>query len=214
MLTVIQPPFNLDFIAWFCLVPFILISSPAANPRRLAAVAYITSLLYWLGNLYWIAFVTRAGWFSFCLYIALYWPIIALAIRYCRAKKIPLLLAVPVLFVGAEAWQGYILTGFSWRFLAHSQYQNIRLIQLADIFGAAGISFLIAMVNAVVAELIIAVKRKNLSGPAVFIKAALVSALLIASLIYGNYRINQSDRFIEAGPLAAAIATAPTTCGR
>ncbi len=205
ILTIIQPPFNLGFLAWLGLVPFLLVSSPAANPRRLAAVAYLTSLAYWLGNLYWIAFVTWVGWFAFCLYIALYWPILALAVRYCRIKNIPLLLAVPVLFVGAEAWQGYLITGFSWRFLAHSQYQNIRLIQIADIFGAAGISFLIAMVNALIAELIVALIKKNILKPTNFFKAAVVAVALIASLIYGNRRILQSDELTEPGPLVAAV---------
>jgi len=205
ILTIIQPPFNLEFLAWLSLVPFILASSPAANQRRLAAVAYLTGLVYWLGNLYWIAFVTLAGWFAFCLYIALYWPILALALRYCRIKNIPLLLAVPLLFVGAEALQGYILTGFGWRFLAHSQYQNTRLIQIADIFGAAGISFLIAMVNAVAAELIIALNKRNIIRPVNFLKVAIVSTALIATFIYGNWRLRRSDQFIEPGPLVAAI---------
>lgn len=208
MLTVIQPPFNLGSLAWLCLVPFILACSPSANPRRLATVAYLTSLVYWLGNLYWIAFVSWIGWFAFCLYIALYWPILALAVRYCRVRNPDssgLLLAVPLLFVGAEAWQGYLITGFSWRFLAHSQYQNIRLIQIADIFGAAGISFLIAMVNALIAELIIALIKKKILRPINFLKTAIVATALIATLIYGNWRILQSDQFVQPGPLVAAV---------
>jgi apolipoprotein N-acyltransferase len=205
ILTVIQPPFNLDFLAWLGLVPFILVSSPASNPRRLAAIAYLTSLVYWLGNLYWIGFVTKVGWIAFCLYIALYWPILALAIRYCKNRKIPLLIAVPVLFVGAEAWQGYLITGFSWRFLAHSQYQNIRLIQIADIFGAAGVSFIIAMVNVLIAELIVALAKKNILRPVNFLKAGIVTALLVASVAYGNRRIVESDKFTEPGPLVAAV---------
>jgi apolipoprotein N-acyltransferase len=205
MLTVIQPPFNLDFLAWFCLVPFILACTPSARPRRLAAVAYLTSLVYWLGNLYWIAFVSWIGWFALCLYIAVYWPILALVLRYCRMRRIPLLPAVPLLFVGAEAWQGYLITGFSWRFLAHSQYQNIRLIQIADIFGAAGISFLIAMVNVLIAELIIASIKKKILRPINFLKTAAVAAVFIAAVIYGNRRILQSNQYVEPGPLVAAI---------
>jgi len=159
MLTVIQPPISWSFLAWVSLVPFILACSPNARPFSLALVAYIVSLCYWLGNLYWVFPITIAGWAAFCAYTAVLWPIVALCLRYCRIKKIPLFLATGVLFVGAERLQGLFLGGFFWRFLAHSQYNNTTIIQIADIFGAAGVSFLIGMVNGLLAELIIDSQR-------------------------------------------------------
>jgi apolipoprotein N-acyltransferase len=205
MLTVIQPPISLSPLAWVSLVPFVLVCSPAAKPKPLAIVAYLISLLYWLGNLYWIFPITIVGWTAFCLYTALLWPIVALCLRYCRIKKVPLILAVPVLFVGAERLQGVFLGGFFWRFLAHSQYQNITLIQIADIFGAAGLSFLIAMVNGLAAELIIAAQQKNVFKISNLIKTAVVCAALLASVFYGRWRIAQEDEFVEAGPLVASL---------
>jgi apolipoprotein N-acyltransferase len=112
---------------------------------------------------------------------------------------------VPVLVVGAERLQGVFLGGFFWRFLAHSQYANITLIQIADIFGAAGVSFLIAMVNGLLAELIIAAAQKNLFKTSNFLKTALVCTALIAAVAYGRWRISQADKFIEAGPLVASL---------
>ncbi|MHC4075879.1 MAG: hypothetical protein ACYSRZ_05635, partial [Planctomycetota bacterium] len=140
VLTVIGPPFSLWILAWVALVPFILICRPDVKVLPLIITAYLVSAVYWLGNLYWLAPVTTSGWIAFCLYTALLWPGLAFALRYCRIKKLPLFLTVPVLFVGAERLQGLFLGGFFWRFLAHSQYQNITLIQIADIFGAAGVS--------------------------------------------------------------------------
>jgi len=205
MLTVIQPPISWAPLAWVSLVPFILACSPAAKPKPLAFVAYLISLCYWLGNLYWIAPITVVGWAAFCLYTALLWPILVICIRFCRIKKIPLFLAVPVLFVGAERLQGVFLGGFFWRFLAHSQYTNITIIQIADIFGAAGLSFLIAMVNGLAAELIIATAQKNIFKTSNFLKTALVCTALVAAVAYGRWRINESDKFIEAGPLVASL---------
>ena len=218
MLTVIQPPFGFSALAWVSLVPFILTCSQTANQKQLALAAYLVSLCYWLGNLYWIAPVTALGWAAFCLYTAILWPALALCLRYCRIKKIPLFIAVPILVVGAERLQGLFLGGFFWRFLAHSQYANITLIQIADIFGAAGVSFLIAMVNGLLAELILdaGAKRKSAYGGLDaryrkgifkirnFLKTALVCAALIAAVVYGRWRINQADEFIEAGPLVAS----------
>jgi len=213
MLTVIAPPISWSALAWVSLVPFILACSPNAKPKPLAFAAYLVSLAYWLGNLYWIFSITVAGWAAFCLYTALLWPVLSLCLRYCRRKKIPLLLAVPVLFVGAERLQGLFLGGFFWRFLAHSQYANITLIQIADIFGAAGVSFLIAIVNALLAELIIAARCSMLEAQgwkSIFkfsnlLKTALVIALLFAAIFYGRWRINQSPQFITEGPLVASL---------
>ena len=205
MLTVIQAPISLSALAWVSLVPFVLVCSPTAKPKPLALAAYLISLLYWLGNLYWIFPITVVGWAAFCLYTALLWPILAICLRFCRTKKVPLFLAVPVLFVGAERLQGLFLGGFFWRFLAHSQYANITLIQIADIFGAAGVSFLIAMVNGLAAELIIAAGQKKLLKTGNFIKTALVGIVLVAAVLYGQWRISQEDECVEAGPLVASL---------
>jgi apolipoprotein N-acyltransferase len=220
MLTVIQPPISWSFLAWISLVPFILACSPNARPKSLALSAYIVSLCYWLGNLYWVFPITIAGWFAFCAYTAVLWPIVALCLRYCRIKKVPLFLAAPVLFVGAERLQGFFLGGFFWRFLAHSQYNNTTIIQIADIFGAAGVSFLIAMVNGLLAGFILdALRRmpsgrhlmldfrslKNIFNPGNFIKTGLVIILAVAAVVYGRWRINQSDEFITDGSLVASL---------
>jgi len=231
MLTVIQAPISLSALAWVSFVPFILACSPQAKPRRLALVTYVISLFYWLGNLYWVAPVTIVGWIAFCLYTALLWPILALCLRYCRTKKIPLFLASAVLIVGIERMQGFFLGGFFWRFLAHSQYQNIILIQIADIFGAGGVSFLVAMVNGLLAEWIIAATSCHPFGKlragsersdgstllvtimrffaslrmTILLKTVLVCAVIVVTIAYGRWRISQEGQFVEVGPLAASL---------
>jgi len=220
MLTVIQAPIDLSFLAWVAWVPFVVACSPEAKPRRLFFVGYVTCLLYWMGNLYWVAPVTIVGWLVFCIYTALLWPVLALCLRYCRNKRVPLFLASAVLIVGIERMQGFFLGGFYWRFLAHSQYQNITIIQIADHFGAGGVSFLIAMVNGLLAELIIATRSQKTVGwglphlkvigglkahPTLLFSVGLVGAALIASIVYGRWRIRQADEFVKPGPMVASL---------
>jgi len=218
MLTVIQAPISFSGLAWVSLVPFILVCSPNVKPRRLALVSYVISFCYWLGNLYWLIPVTIIGWIVFCLYTAALWPILALCLRYCRIKKIPLFLASAVLVVGIERMQGLFLGGFFWRFLAHSQYQNITLIQIADIFGADGVSFLIALVNGLIAELILVPWAKPARSrqakyfssivhrhSSLVLKAAVVCAAVVAAIIYGRWRISQEELCVEPGPLVASL---------
>jgi len=176
----------------------------------LCLVAYIVGAFYWLGNIYWMSFVTVSGWIAFCLYTALLWPILAITLRWCRIKRIPLIIAVPVLVVGTEQMQGLFLGGFYWHHLAHSQYANTTLIQIADTFGAAGVSFLVAMVNGVIAEMfLVRSSPRPRSGQALFIvcRSLLLFAVLFGAVGYGKWRIEQTDKFITAGPIVAAVQT-------
>ncbi len=157
MLTLIQPPIGWSFLAWLAVISFALGCSPDFRPRTMALLAWAVGFLYWLVNLYWIAPITIPGWIGLCLYIAALWPLLALAIRFCRARGVPLTLALPILIVGAERLQGFPLGGFYWRLLGHSQYANLTVIQIADIFGAGGVSFLAALVNGFFADVVLAV---------------------------------------------------------
>ena len=213
MLTVIQAPISWAPLAWVAFVPFILACCRQDKPKRLFLVTYLISLCYWMINLYWVFPVTIVGWVTVCLYTALLWPVLAICLRFCRTKRVPLFLAAGVLIVGVERMQGLFLGGFFWRFLAHSQYQNITIIQIADIFGAGGVSFLIAMVNGQVAELVLDSRFSILDArfwKGVFkagslLKAGLVGAAVIASIAYGRWRIGQEGQFVEPGPLAASL---------
>lgn len=204
LLTVVQPPFNLSFLAWVALVPFVIgcLISEKVWPTVLAA--YLVSLVYWLGNLYWMILVTVPGGIAFCIYIAVYWPILVVCLRYCVRRRVPLWFALPILIVGVEAFQGLCFRGFGWRYLGHSQYANITIIQIADIFGAAGVSFLVAMVNGAVCEIILSFKNS------LFKKSALIGGLITiavaaAAIFYGRYRINQTADFLQGGPSIGVI---------
>jgi apolipoprotein N-acyltransferase len=205
MLTVIQAPINLGVLAWVSFVPFIFACCPDMRPRRLFLITYVVSLFYWLVNLYWIFPITIVGWIAFCLYTALLWPVLALLLRYCRAKKVPLFLVSAVFIVGIERMQGLFMGRFFWRFLAHSQYQNITIIQIVDLFGTAGLSLLIAMVNGMLVEIILAVKNKNYLKIPLFIKTAFVCLAVVGAVIYGRWRISQEEQCLEPGPYIASL---------
>ena len=205
LLTVIQVPFGFGWLAWVGLIPFILVCRPQANAWRLMWVSFIVWACYWLGNLYWIGIVTIPGYVLLSLSLGLYWPVLALCVRYCRRKQWPLFLAAAVLFVGAEAWQGVLYTGFSWLLLGHSQYANTALIQIADIFGALGVSFVVAMVNGLAAELIIDAKKRELLRVVNVLKFCIVAIIVSGAVFYGRWRIGQTQRFVRAGPLVGSV---------
>jgi apolipoprotein N-acyltransferase len=202
MLTLAQQPIGWWPLAWIAYVPFILVCFSETKPIKIYIAAFVVSTCYWLGNIYWMSFVTVVGWFAFCLYTALLWPLLAISLRWCTKKHFPLFIAVPVLIVGIEQMQGLFLGGFYWNYLAHSQYANTTLIQIADIFGAAGVSFVVAMANGLVAEMLL------FRQPRLVIRNLIIAAIFLAGTLgYGHWRINQSAQFITQGPLIGAVQT-------
>jgi apolipoprotein N-acyltransferase len=63
------------------------------------------------------------------------------------------------------------------------------------------------MVNGLAAELIIAAEEKNIFKISNLLKIGLVCGALAGAVIYGRYRINEADKYIEEGPLVASVQT-------
>ena len=105
--------------------------------------------------LYWLRYVAPEGWLTLALYCALYWPAATLLLRALTRRGLPFALTAPVTFAAFEFIRGNFLTGFSFFFLAHTQYRYLPLVQIADITGVYGITFLIALVNGCLADLIL-----------------------------------------------------------
>jgi len=207
LLTICQAPFDQAWAAWIAWVPFLLVCRPQIPLRRLLPGSYLIWLIYWLGNLYWLIEVTLPGYIAFFFVQACYGAILAFCVQFICRRQWPLTFFAPLLLVGAEAWQGVLFTGFSWYFLAHSQYQNLRLIQLCDIFGQLGVSFLIAMVNGLLADLWLDADAGRLLRPANLAKPAVVVLLLVGSLIYGSRQLNRADQYHSDGPKIGVVQT-------
>ena len=213
LLSLIQAPIDASFLAWVALVPFALACRGPIKTRWLALTAWLIGSVYWLINIYWIGPITVAGWLAMGIYVGALWPLLAIAVRQCRHWRIPLFVALPVLIVGSERLQGFPLGGFYWRLLGHSQYAHITLIQIADVFGVAGVSFLVAMVNGLLADVILFLRdRRTANSPAqrlaparIVVGAVVAVVAIVGTVSYGRWRIGQTDQFVSQGPLVAAV---------
>jgi apolipoprotein N-acyltransferase len=233
LLTVIQAPMGWSFLAWGALAPFVLACTPQIRSRTLALMAAGVGYLYWLVNIYWIVPITKIGWLAMSLYLSLFWLLPALAVRFARAKGLPLFIALPVLVAGWERLQGFPMGGFFWRFLGHSQYQNLAMIQVADILGAAGVSFVVAMVNGLLVDLVLFIGRRRVglappepswqresvgqappygldslrgpSGRAAFGGGVVTILVVTGTVLYGQWRLRQAEQCVTEGPLVASL---------
>ncbi|TWT58416.1 Apolipoprotein N-acyltransferase [Thalassoglobus neptunius] len=149
-------PLDWGWLAWISLVPLLSI---ARIPDRLGwtyRLLYLSGFLYWLITLQWMRYGDPSMYIALAamaFYLAFYWPIFVWLTRTSFHRfRIPLFVSAPILWTGLEYLRSFLFTGFSWYYLGHTQHNWVDLIQISDLVGAYGISFLIVMSNAVITE--------------------------------------------------------------
>jgi apolipoprotein N-acyltransferase len=208
------PPAEWRWLAWIALVPlFRLVVQP--GPRiRLYLGAWLGGLAFWLLCVQWVRLTDPTAWLawlSMALVFSFWWPIFLGLARFGVFRlQLPLMVAAPILWVGMEYVRAHLLTGFPWYYLGHSQYRFLTLIQIADTTSALGVSFLVALVNAWVVDLVSLPLLRRVPGGARLtsrqtVRLLTVTLLIGGTLLYGAYRLSTA-RF-RAGPRLALLQT-------
>ncbi len=217
MLWLSFPPLEWAWTAWFALVPFFLLIRSTRSPWAIYLGAWVGGYAFWLGAVHWIWWTDESawlGWLAMALALSFFWPTFLFLARFAhRRLKLPPMVAAPVFWVMLEYARAYVLTGFPWYYLAHSQYRLVYVTQIADFAGSLGVSFLIAGVNAYLAELLTTpLFRPGASGSwwrrLTFPQRARLAAVgfgLGGTLLYGAYRIHSSS--FRPGPRFALLQT-------
>ncbi len=151
LLILAYPNFNLGYLAWVALIPLFFALENKKTSQRFI-IGYIFGVVFFSGILYWLTNVTIPGTIILILLLSLAPAIFCLlyAIRLHTGQAgYPLyaIIFVPSAWVLTEYLRAHLFTGFPWALLAYSQSLNLPVIQIADITGAYGVSFLIVLVN-------------------------------------------------------------------
>ncbi len=157
---------------WFAhvaLVPLSLLSLRSTRRRHLIWTTYVVGVLWWLMMVSWLSAVTVGGYFCLCLYLGLYWPMFALALRRVhRSVGGRSWLAVPLVWVSLEFIRANLLAGgFGWFSLGHAMApftpmaKPPLMAQCADLFGEFGVSVLVAMTSGMCVDLLTRSWRKT-----------------------------------------------------
>jgi apolipoprotein N-acyltransferase len=200
------PKIDLFFLAWIGLMPLFL-HLYGKEKKEAFISGLIFGFIYFFGTIYWIYYaLNQYGNITFfvslliigllSLYLALYPALFSIFYsRYSKNPNLPILLIAPIFWVVTEYLRSYLLTGFSWSTLGYSQYKLLNLIQISDITGVYGISFLIVAFNGALTDLFL-IKAKLKERPLYSIIPTvggfiLLFFILTLSFYYGTYRLNQ-----------------------
>lgn len=205
MFSYVFPPWSLWPIAFICLTPWVVAVLSVERAWVVHWGSFFGGFLFFLINLSWLQPVTGLGYAALAMYLGAYWTLAAWALRAGRRAGIAPTWSLPVVWVACEYLRAWVMSGFPWLFLGHSFHGWLALIQISDITGAYGVTFVAAMINGALASLALTTMppppQRRWRPPLIGAAAAL--ALLLATLAYGHYRLRES-RFTP-GPRIAVV---------
>ncbi len=201
------PIFDLEFLAWLAFVP-LLYAIHGKTRLQAFTLGFLTGLISYLGILYWIIVAVHtygniplivSGIILLLLvgYLSLFTGTFAFLTRVVPwSSGMQALLFLPILWTALEYLRSFLLTGFPWADLGYSQYLNLPFIQMADITGTYGLSFVILLVNVTLFWILHQWARKAFPVREVVITLI----ILLTSMIYGYVKMRVVDQQILQQP--------------
>jgi len=204
LLTFSFPKFNLNWCAWFAIVP-LMISTYNLTIKNRLYIGFLAGLINNITLMYWIIYplfsygeYNIASFFLLCIfyiYLSIYPGIFSVLFSYFCKNPIFGIFAIPAIWIDLEFVRSILFSGFPWNFLGHSQINWTVIVQIADITGVYGISYLLVLVNFIIFLSILYFKQYPLNGGRIhkntFLFVSFYGCIVLLSVfVYGKYRIN------------------------
>ena len=216
------PRVNLSAVAWVALMP-LLVAMRGRALRQSAALGWTTGFVFFLATLSWVPdtisnFTTIEPALALGLWVLMSaaaanaHTFFAIGVEWLATGGHSRLLTVPLVWAVVEWSRTFFLMGFPWNPLGTSQMRVPLFAQFADIGGVYGVSAVIALASAALAEAWARWRSgadRAASAPA---SAGLVPLLVLAAacpaamLFYGAARLAWLDSVPYSGSLRVAVA--------
>ncbi len=172
------PPADLSWLGWVAFVPLLAAVGTSGGYRSAALCGLVAAASAYLPSFAWVFSVHVLGWLALCLYVGLYLVAAAVLFRFLQVR-FPVLwpLSAALLWTGLELFRARLGPGFPWLFLGYTQYQFGSLLQTAAWWGVHGLSFLLMLVNACLAALLLSAPARRRAS-----LAALGTAVLLVGV--------------------------------
>ncbi len=195
------PPFNLSFLIWFALVPFLyaIVNTKFKKEKKLGItyhkvqlIGILFGIVFYYSSLLWMFIIFKLFTIMLIFVLCVYTYLFAYILNYVyhKVKNKYLILFFPTILWVAIEWfksEGWILK-FSWLNLGYSQHNVLSMLQSASVWGQYGITALIVFINSAILFMILNRKNKKLLW-----KTGIISSvLLIAVFIFGVISLQES----------------------
>jgi len=187
---------GLPLLAWVSMVPlFLVLSTMRYSLGVFYGISYgvFSTLLinYWLGTFSLVSLQVVVIIYLF--HYSVFMPLMLLVYHNIRNSEFPRFLVFPVAWTAFELARSSGFVGFPWGLVGHSQYAMVPLIQIAELTGIWGVSFVVVLFNSAIAETISRMIANAHVGvrprfPA-FRPSVIAAVVVAATLLYGAARI-------------------------
>lgn len=206
LLSAAFPAYHFSFLAWIALVPFFVVIT-RCRPVTAFCIALIFGFFFFTGVFYWIFDLPKYTMLHHMIlgvYLCPMTGLLALIISFIAKRHSALLafMTAPFLWVIYEYIRSTLsFLSLPWGLLAHTQYLNPPIIQIASLTGVSGVSFLIVLVNSALACLIhlgidrlkpsVSITGRRVSPKEALTLVASTAAVALIVLIYGYTMISR-----------------------
>lgn len=218
LLALAFPPNSLDLIAWVAFIPLLQVIHTEKNLGAGFLYGTVFGAAFFLVDVHWMyqTLVTHghfeplwAGivFLGMIFTLSLFPAVFAYGLVSLHTRGLSISFAAPFLWTGTEYLRSILFSGFPWDLVGYSQSGRLLLVQIADLTGVYGVSFLVVLVNGALWEAF----RRMTTGRRFPWRFSAASALILAvTLVYGHIRSEEfssnrgKDRF-EVGILQGNI---------
>jgi apolipoprotein N-acyltransferase len=207
------PKYGTGLAAWIAFIPLLHVLRATKTFHGFLA-GFVAGLIAHVGLIHWIAYVVVnygylplpvgiAVMMLLSAYLALYVALFSAGVVFFNRRGISPVIAAPLLWTSLEYAKSHFLTGFPWVNLGYSQYSYTYIVQIADITGVFGVSFVIVLVNALIYDALVAVwmqRNRKQSGRRAVMRIVACGILVFALVVYGIYRTRDIDRSVLQAP--------------
>ncbi len=201
------PNFNFEFLAWISLIPLLYAVKSSNSFKEAFFYGFISGIASYIIILYWIVYTVLvfgnlpyyAAVFALLIlssYLALYFALFAGfgKILLNNFNKLNIIL-IPSCWVFFEFFKSKLLTGFPWENLGFSQYLNLPFIQISNVIGVLGLSFIIVLINYAVFHFIF--YKGKISRKQALFELIFVLSVFIFIVSYGYYNIYSVRKLLK-----------------
>jgi len=200
LLALSYPVFNLEFLAFFAFLP-LFFAIKDVKLKQTFFLSYLCGIIFFAVTIYWLVHVTIPGSILLILYLALYFGIFGILSKLLNYNRPISIITIPAAWVLFEYVRSHLFTGFGWALLGYSQHLNLPVIQIADITGVWGVSFLVMLVN----MSLYSAFNSRLSVLGAIKKSWIAVLCIIVTLTYGYYKIYRTTSVEQRIPVKISV---------
>lgn len=153
------PPADIALLAWVAFIPLFWAMEAVHGSSKSALCGFVFGIAFFGFDVSWIdRTLIMHGHFStvmagtvfvaMVLSLSLIPGLFGLAMAMLKDHSGAMAIAAPFVWTALEYIRTWIFTGFPWDLAGYSQTGFLHLVQIADITGVYGVSFLVVLVNA------------------------------------------------------------------